>query len=64
MKAEELAKLVKRSIEVVAVHGRDAARIYHVVVELDSQVIALRKQVKDLELQLDLMSSEDPEERA
>lgn len=44
MKKSELRKLIKISYEQVALQGRDVARIYLAVVELDRQVLALKKQ--------------------
>jgi hypothetical protein len=47
MKASELTKLIKISYDQVGRMGRDAARIYHAVVELDGQVMMWRKRALD-----------------
>lgn len=48
MKASELLKLIKVSYDQVGRWGRDAARIYHCVVELDGQVRMWKKRAIDL----------------
>ncbi len=48
MKTRELANLVKVAYDQVGRFGRDAARIYHAVVELDGQVRTWKKRAENL----------------
>ena len=47
MKASELERLTKTSYDHVGLYGRDAARIYVAVVELDGQVRMWKKRAID-----------------
>jgi hypothetical protein len=48
MTAYELLNMIKVSYDQVGKWGRDSARIYHAVVELDGQVRMWRKRAVDL----------------
>jgi hypothetical protein len=48
VKSEELSRLVRLSYDHVGKNGRDSARIYCAVVELDGQVLMWRKRAYDL----------------
>lgn len=47
MKDKELSQLIKISYEQVGLKGRDAARIYHAVVELDTRERLWRNRAQD-----------------
>lgn len=61
MKAKELRELTKISYHQVAVNGRDAARIYHAVVELDGQALMWKKRALDLGWTEDTVIAKEPE---
>lgn len=47
MKAKELLQLIKTSYDQVGLRGKETARIYHAVVELDGQVRMWKKRAED-----------------
>lgn len=48
MKSQELLKLIRISYDQVGLLGRETARIYHAMVELDGQVRMWKKRAIDL----------------
>lgn len=48
MKSKELIGLIKTSYHQVGLRGKETARIYHAMVELDGQVRMWRKRAEDL----------------
>ncbi len=61
MKRKELQNLISISYRQVALNGRDAARIYHAVVELDGQVLEWKKRAIAAGWVPEAAESNDPE---
>lgn len=60
MKNSELVKLIKIAYDHVGKLGRDAARIYVAVVELDGQVRMWKKRALDLGWTVDTVPTPEP----